>query len=413
MAEWLDESLAEVLDFREGPGILARDFRTDGIPLIRLAGVKSRNSILEGCNYLDPEMVERKWSHFRLAAHDVVLSTSASLGEVKVVDSEGVGCIPYTGLIRFRTRDERRVLQRFVPLALTSSTFKAQIQAMGAGSVLKHFGPMHLRQMTLRLPPAPVQVAITDIIESIDNRIESARRQIALLESLGSALLDSVLPVNTFGEPEYEEVPLGEFLDVLETGSRPRGGVRADTEGVVSLGAENVQSAGIITSRDFKRVPGEFVEKMRRGILMDDDVLVYKDGGKPGNFIPHVSAFGHNFPVRTATINEHVYRVRAVPEIGQGLLYWILRSAWMDQEMRKRGTGVAIPGLNSTNFKQLPFPRLADTDRDRLRVPLTAALDSMLRCGAEMAILNDLRGSVLSGLMTGELEIADVKASIA
>jgi type I restriction enzyme S subunit len=413
MAEWLEEPLSEVLDFREGPGILAKDFRTDGVPLIRLAGVKSRDSILTGCNYLDPKMVDSKWSHFRLAEDDVVLSTSASLGEVTVVDSDGVGCIPYTGLIRFRSIDERRVLQRFIPLALTSSTFKAQIQAMGAGSVLKHFGPMHLRQMTLRLPPVPVQAAIADLIESIDDRTESCRRQVALLEALGSAHLDSALPVDAFGQPEYADVRLGEFLDVLETGSRPRGGVSADTEGVVSLGAENVQSAGIVTSRAFKRVPTGFAERMRRGVLIDDDVLVYKDGGKPGNFVPHVSAFGHKFPVGAATINEHVYRVRAVPEIGQGLLYWILRSPWMDQEMRKRGTGVAIPGLNSTNFKELPFPRLTETDRDLLRDPLTAALRSMLRCGAEIAVLDDLRDAVLSGLLTGELEIGDVKAAIA
>lgn len=406
MTDWLEEPLSKLLDFREGPGILAKDFRESGVPLIRLAGVKSRESILTGCNFLDPEMVERKWSHFRLAEDDVVLSTSASLGEVTVVGREGVGSIPYTGLIRFRTIDNSRVLQRFIPHALTASTFKNQIQAMGAGSVLKHFGPTHLRQMTVRLPTVPTQAAICDVIDSIDRRANSCRQQIKLLEALGAAHLDSALPVDNYGRPQFANGALGDFLDVLETGSRPRGGIRADTEGVVSLGAESIQTAGIIASRDFKRIPAEFAERMRRGVLENEDVLVYKDGGKPGNFTPHVSAFGHGFPVPSGVINEHVYRVRAIPKIGQGLLYWILRSPWMDQEMRKRGTGVAIPGLNSTNFKRLPFPQLAEADIGRLRSALAESLRSILRCGAEMALLDDLRESVISGLMAGEIKVA-------
>lgn len=405
MTDWIEEPLSELLEFREGPGILAKDFHENGVPLIRLAGIKSPDSILTGCNYLDPAMVDRKWSHFRLAEGDVVLSTSASLGEVAVVGSDGVGCIPYTGLIRFRTLDERRVLQEFIPLLLTASTFKNQIQAMGAGSVLKHFGPSHLRRMTVRVPAASTQAAICEVVRAIDLKVDSCRRQIAVLEKLGSAYLDSAVPLDNFGQPRYANSSIGGFLDVLETGSRPRGGIQDGELGPVSLGAESIQSAGIVNSRRFKRIPIEYFENMRRGVLENEDVLVYKDGGKPGNFVPHVSAFGHGFPVSAGAINEHVYRVRASERIGQGVLYWILRSAWMDQEMRKRGTGVAIPGLNSTNFKELPFPYLEEGELNRLRAALDECLRFMLRCGAELGLLEDLRESVVTSLMTGELAV--------
>lgn len=50
--------------YQEGPGILAVDFRNSGVSLIRIAGMQGDKLSLEGCNYLDPEMVERKWSHF-------------------------------------------------------------------------------------------------------------------------------------------------------------------------------------------------------------------------------------------------------------------------------------------------------------------------------------------------------------
>lgn len=63
--------------YQEGPDILAVDFRNSGVSLIRIAGMQGDKLSLEGCNYLDPEMVERKWSHFKLDLGDIVTSTSA------------------------------------------------------------------------------------------------------------------------------------------------------------------------------------------------------------------------------------------------------------------------------------------------------------------------------------------------
>ncbi|GEK80141.1 restriction endonuclease subunit S [Agrococcus baldri] len=408
MAEWPEVPLPEVLDFREGPGILAKDFRDSGVPLIRLAGVKSAVSILHGCNYLDPDMVARKWNHFRLKVGDVLLSTSASLGEVTVVGDSGVDAVPYTGLIRFRPADDR-MLASFIPIALTSQSFKQQIQAMGAGSVLKHFGPLHLRQMTVQVPPIEDQRRIMDVIGALDRKIESDRRVIAKLEQLGAAILESALDLDRYALPRWmSDRRLGDVLAVLETGSRPKGGVTASREGVVSLGAENIQSAGVSSVEAFKRVPATFAATMRRGHLQDEDVLVYKDGGKPGNFIPHVSAFGHGFPVAEATINEHVYRVRGVDGLSQAVLYWLLRSRWLDREMRKRGTGVAIPGLNSTNFRDLPVPELQDLSLDRLNASLPALLAAMLRIGTESDRLKSLRTSLLPALLDGRVRVREV-----
>jgi type I restriction enzyme S subunit len=189
--------LDSVLDFKEGPGILAKDFRSHGVPLIRLAGVKRGANILTGCNFLDPEMVKKKWSHFALEVGDVLLSTSASLGEVAIVGDDGVGAIPYTGLIRFRPKTEL-VSQRFIPVALSSASFKRQIEAMGSGSVLRHFGPMHLRKMTLDLPPLHVQERIADVVGAIDSKIESNRRAVEIsLKLLDALAADTALTLRS------------------------------------------------------------------------------------------------------------------------------------------------------------------------------------------------------------------------
>ncbi|CAL9502151.1 hypothetical protein SUDANB145_03443 [Streptomyces sp. enrichment culture] len=170
MAKWATLPLAEVLDFQEGPGILAKDFRDRGVPLLRLAGLKRGSSLLSGCNFLDPKMVEQRWKHFRLAEGDVLLSTSASLGEVATVDKSAVGAVAYTGIIRFRPIDDR-VRPDFIGCMLRSASFKQQIEAMGVGSVMKHFGPSHLRQMFVDVPPCTVQRDIADLLGALDEKI--------------------------------------------------------------------------------------------------------------------------------------------------------------------------------------------------------------------------------------------------
>ena len=141
--EWEERPFEEVIDFREGPGILAKDFREDGVPLVRLAGLSRGASVLAGCNYLDPESSAKRWDQFRLEFGDVLLSTSASLGRIAVVGEEGIGAVPYTGIIRMRPRDTT-VHRPFIRYLLEGPDFQQQCEVVGVGSVIRHFGPMHL-----------------------------------------------------------------------------------------------------------------------------------------------------------------------------------------------------------------------------------------------------------------------------
>ena len=186
-SEWTEKPFEEVIDFREGPGILAKDFRKAGVPLVRLAGLGRGNSVLEGCNYLDPKMVAARWDQFRLARGDILLSTSAALGRIAVVGEEGIGAVPYTGIIRMRPKDATIHLP-FIRYLLEGPDFQQQCEMVGVGSVIRHFGPMHLKQMTLKIPPLPEQRDITHILGTLDDKIELNRRMNQTLEAMARAL---------------------------------------------------------------------------------------------------------------------------------------------------------------------------------------------------------------------------------
>ena len=169
---------------------MAVDFHESGVPLIRLSGVQRSIASLDGCNYLDPEKVAKKWGHFRLKCGDLLISTSATIGKVSEIGLETEGAVAYTGLIRLRPRTER-IWAGFIKQFVLSSFFVQQAEGMAAGSVLRHFGPSHLRQMAFPIPPLAEQKAIASILGALDDKIELNRRMNATLEAMARALFQS------------------------------------------------------------------------------------------------------------------------------------------------------------------------------------------------------------------------------
>jgi type I restriction enzyme S subunit len=183
--------------FREGPGIMASDFRDHGTPLIRISGLQAGRVTLRGANFLDPGLVKTRWSQFRLRLGDYVISGSATMGAVSVVANEDVvGAIPYTGLIILRPR-ERRVSMEYAAVALGSSTFAQQIDLLKAGATMQHFGPSHLSQISLPFPDLADQekiaAAARDIRDQASRLRNSIDRQLAVLAERRQALITAAV----------------------------------------------------------------------------------------------------------------------------------------------------------------------------------------------------------------------------
>jgi type I restriction enzyme S subunit len=145
---------------------------------------------LDDCNFLDPVKVAKRWPHFALREGDLLISTSASLGRVSVVDATATGSIAYTGIIRFRSSSSK-LDHKYLRAFLSSAAFIQQAEQMATGSVIKHFGPSHLRQMAIALPSLPEQIQIAGIFDALDARIALLRETNATLEAIAQALFKS------------------------------------------------------------------------------------------------------------------------------------------------------------------------------------------------------------------------------
>jgi type I restriction enzyme, S subunit len=287
------------------------------------------------------------------------------------------------------------------------------------------------------VPDLTEQGDIATLLNSLDDKIELNRRMNETLEAIARVIfkdwfvdfgptrakVEGRLPYLAPGiwaffpdRLDEERKPKGwkvavleTVLQELETGGRPKGGVSAYTSGIPSVGAESIVGLGTFDYAKTKYVPREFFEAMTKGRVKSRDVLLYKDGGRPGAFEPHLTLVGDGFPFDTFAINEHVYRLRAKGSFGQALLYFWLSSDLVMEEMRIKGTGVAIPGLNSTQVKSLttllPTPEVANAFDAHVEPMIAKVLSNC----CEARSLAKMRDILLPKLMSGEIRVRDAE----
>ena len=229
----------------------------------------------------------------------------------------------------------------------------------------------HLHQEPVRIPTdINEQRAIAHILGTLDDKIELNRRMNETLEEMARALfkdwfvdfgptrakvegrapylapeLWDLFPdaLDDEGKPVgWYQSSLGNELSVLETGKRPRGGVAGISEGIPSVGAESIVKVGEFVFSKTKYVPRDFFSKMTKGHVSDGDVLIYKDGGKPGELRPAVTYVSKGFPFAEFCINEHVFRIRA-ESLSQPLLYCLLSTDDAFWQMRELATVLHSP----------------------------------------------------------------------
>jgi type I restriction enzyme, S subunit len=176
--------LKHVADYREGPGILANDFRDQGVPLLRIGNLVGDSVSLIGCGFLDPADVETRWAHLRVREGELLVSGSATSGLPVVVPPEADGAVPYTGLIRLWPRSNE--LDRdFLRFFLASDLFEMQIDLLKTGVGIQHWGPSHLAQVRMPLPDRDEQEEAVRVLDAARIRtlalVDRLRRQIDLL----------------------------------------------------------------------------------------------------------------------------------------------------------------------------------------------------------------------------------------
>ena len=147
---------------------------------------------------------------------------------------------------------------------------------------------------------------------------------------------------------KWPMIPLKMIVDI-ESGSRQKGG--AISSGIPSIGGEQIDKKGNIRFDKMKYVSEEHFQGMKKGVLKFGDTLVVKDGATTGK----TGFFAYNLP---ASVNEHVFVLRAKEAVHPYYLYSIIRSDLFQKSLIPFIKGI-IGGISlEIRELQIPLPPL-------------------------------------------------------
>ena len=312
------------------------------------------------------------------------------------VDFESEDYVASTKLMVLRAN--KKILPEFLFQLLKSDLIIQQLQDLAEtrSGTFPQITFYELGQIDVDIPDINEQKIISEYIMNYDEKIENNKKINHHLEQIGKAL---------FNELYYSGVhaQLGDTIATLESGSRPKCGAVSD--GVPSIGAENIERFGIYEYSKEKYISVDFFNKLNRGIVQSGDVLLYKDGAYTGKS----SLALDDFPHAQCAINEHVFILRPNNDVPSSFfLYYLLQNDENKQALSSRASSKAAqPGLNQTEVKTLPILLPSKEDIIKFNSDVSGLMHQIANNANENRKLARLRDTLLPKLLSGEISVTN------
>lgn len=144
-----------------------------------------------------------------------------------------------------------------------------------------------------------------------------------------------------------------EITALIDSGSRPKGGVGNLTEGAYSLGGQHIHNTnGTLNLNKPKYVTNNFYMTASKGKIKKGDLLICKDGALTGK----VAIVRDELNNKNSMVNEHLYILRCENQFIQKYLFIFFFSEIGQYLLKINRTGAGQGGLNSTNLKNIKIP---------------------------------------------------------
>ena len=318
------------------------------------------------------------------------------------IDFDTTNYIASTKLMVLRHNEKIEPLYLYYILQSQSIIDELQMLAESRSGTFPQITFAELSRLEVKLPKREVQRQILGILGAIDDKIENNRRINTNLELQAQALFDNLMSNSNL---EYKLI--ADIDHIIETGRRPKGGVANITSGVPSIGAENIKGLGKYDYSKTKYITAEFAETLKKGIIKGYELLIYKDGGKPGYYIPNFSIFGEGFPYDNMTLNEHVFLLDFGNKGYNFFAYFYMQTEEVMKYLNAQGSKAAIPGINRNDVENISIPTIENEAVKEFCERIEPIITSILVNSKESSRLATLRDSLLPKLMNGEIKVAE------
>lgn len=306
----------------------------------------------------------------------------------------------------------------FLSYYTKSALFQSVLKSIVVGSAIPTLSQKNLANIMINVPKeVEDQRRIASILSSLDRKIELNNKINADLEEMAQAIFKNwFVDFEPFKNGKFVDSELGmiperwkvsqiaDIPHILENGKRPKGG--AVEKGIPSVGAEHVKGMCTYDYSKTKYINCEFAAKLKTGKINGYELMIYKDGGKPGYFIPNFSIFGEGYPFENCYLNEHVFKLDFDGNKEFNIFcYFFFKTEQIMSYFNAQGAKAAIPGINKKDVENIYIFSPDNESVIKFGEFAYPLFKQMLKNAIENRTISLLRDTLLPRLMSGEIEV--------
>jgi type I restriction enzyme S subunit len=396
-------ALGSVASVKSGFAFKSKDWKDDGVPVIKIANVKDGFVTLDGCSYVD-EAVAKSAAAFELRPGDILISMTGYIGEIARVRNEGRMLLNQR-VGKFNIKQGAPLDGDFLFHCLRDPELKAKFVAHAYGAAQPNISPTLIEQQEIPFPPLPIQRRIAGILSAYDELIENSQRRIKILESMARALYREWFVHFRF--PGHESVPrvpspLGEIPQGWEV--RNVKNIAMVTYGFPFASKKfNTDGNGtpVIRIRDIPEgLSATFTEEDAepKYHVKNCHILV----GMDGDFHMCIWSGGHAFQ------NQRIARFESNGEIGN--LHMFLALEKPIQEFNKAIVGTTVAHLGDMHIKTIQIVWPPINFRKRAKAILEPIAEQVIALKRQIRNLRRARDLLLPRLLSGQINVEAMPA---
>ena len=418
--EWKEVRLGDVCDLIAGFAFKAKDFGEFPTKVIKIGDIKPPFVDYVGQVGVDISNYDiNRLSKYTVKYGDYVLAmTGATIGKVGKYISENFSYINQR-VLKFSPK--QNVDADFINYIICSNIFaKYVVNFVDSESAQPNISAPTISKFAFQIPSEKDdQHRIASILSSLDRKIELNNKINTDLEEMAQAIFKNwFVDFEPFKDGKFVDSELGmipegwkvsqiaDIPHILETGKRPKGG--AVEKGIPSVGAEHVKGMCAYDYSKTKYINCEFAAKLKTGKIKGYELMIYKDGGKPGYFIPNFSIFGEGYPFENCYLNEHVFKLDFDGNKEFNIFcYFFFTTEQIMSYFNAQGAKAAIPGINKKDVENIYIFSPDNESVIKFGEFAYPLFKQMLKNAIENRTLSLLRDTLLPRLMSGEIEVPE------
>ncbi|MCG4586393.1 restriction endonuclease subunit S, partial [Anaerosalibacter bizertensis] len=178
-SNWDLKKISDVTFYQEGPGVRKKQYTEEGVKLLNVGNIqKGKIDLSLTDRYISEEEAYGKYEHFLADEGDLIIACSGIQvsyfhEKIAFLKKEHLPLCMNTSTMRFKSLDEGILDINYFSYFLKTNYFKKQLQKLITGSAQLNFGPSHIEQIDIMLPPIKIQKKIVEVLDEAQKLIDN------------------------------------------------------------------------------------------------------------------------------------------------------------------------------------------------------------------------------------------------